>query len=208
MTHSTPQPSDDRPADDGGTKAVPAGAAPAGRRGRLVRLTRQGRTRWVALGLVVLVGGGAAAAAVAVAEHRHEERGGHASFAGEHGRGDGPKGGRADGRPQAHGRREGRGAEDGAPGWGRPGREGGGAKAAAPVPLPALPAPQAVDKAAGAVSGGKVESLRVVVEQGGASAWDAVVLGPDGVRHDVTLSGSDGTVTGNTVLEKGPRAPR
>lgn len=76
------------------------------------------------------------------------------------------------------------------------------------APLPSLPATQAVDKAAGAVSGGKVESLRVVVEQGGASAWDAVVLGPDGVRHDVTLSGSDGTVTGNSVREKGPKAPR
>ncbi|MFC6982391.1 hypothetical protein [Streptomyces cirratus] len=189
-------------------------AAPAGRRGRLVRLTRQGRTRWVALGLVVLVGGGAAAAAVAVAEHRHEEREGHASFAGEHGHGEGPKGGRTDGRRETDGRTGGRGTEHGAPGWGRPGRAGG-AEAAAPAPLPALPAPQAVDKAAGAVSGGKVESLRVVVEQGGASAWDAVVLGPDGVRHDVTLSGSDGTVTGNTVLEKGdaavekgPKAPR
>ncbi|WP_329200628.1 MULTISPECIES: hypothetical protein [unclassified Streptomyces] len=206
MTQSTPQPSDDRPADAGEAKAVPADASPAGRRGRLVRLTRQGRTRGVALGLVVLVGG--AAAAVAVAEHRHEEREGHASFAREHGRGDGPKAGRAQAGPHADGPRGGRGTEDGAPGWRRPGREGGGAKPAAPAPLPSLPATQAVDKAAGAVSGGKVESLRVVVEQGGASAWDAVVLGPDGVRHDVTLSGSDGTVTGNSVREKGPKAPR
>ncbi|MGW7100929.1 hypothetical protein [Streptomyces sp. NPDC054838] len=207
MTQSTPQPPE-HPADAGGTKAVPVDA-PA-RRGRLGRLTRQGRTRWVALGLVVLVGGGAAAA-VAVAEHRHEAHEGHPAFAGGHGRGDGPKGGRAHGGPQAFGRQDGEDGEDGGPGRFRPGREfsgGAGARAAAPAQLPALPAGQAADKAAGAVSGGKVESLRVVVEQGGASAWEAVVLGPDGVRHDVTLSGSDGTVTGNTVLDKGPKAPR
>jgi hypothetical protein len=54
-------------------------------------------------------------------------------------------------------------------------------------------------KAAAAVAGGRVESLRVVGQQGGGSAWLAVVIGPDGVRHDVTLSGADGAVTGNTV---------
>ncbi|MEU6890351.1 hypothetical protein ABZ934_00855 [Streptomyces sp. NPDC046557] len=208
MTQSTPQPSD-HPTDAGETKAVPVGdAATAGRRGRFVRVTRQGRTRWVALGLVVLVGGGGAAAAVAVAEHHHEAREEHPAAASEHERGDGPKGGRADGEPHAFGRQDGR---DDAPGRMRPGRGfpgGDGAKAVAPAPLPALAATQAADKAAAAVSGGKVESLRVVVEQGGASAWDAVVLGPDGVRHDVTLSGGDGTVTGNTVLEKGPNASR
>ncbi|MFJ6722991.1 MULTISPECIES: hypothetical protein [unclassified Streptomyces] len=201
MTQSTPQPPG-HPADAGETKAVAAG-----RRGRFVRLTRRGRTRWVALGLVVLVGGGAAAAAVAVAEHRHEAREGHPAFAAGHERGDGPKGGRGDGKSHAFGRHEG----DGAPGRARNGRGFPGADGAgtvAPAPLPALAASQAADKAAQAVSGGKVQSLRVVVEQGGASAWEAVVLGPDGVRHDVTLSGSDGTVTGNTVLEKGVKAPR
>ncbi|MFD7162896.1 hypothetical protein [Streptomyces violascens] len=78
----------------------------------------------------------------------------------------------------------------------------------APAPLPALPAAQAVDKATGAVSGGKVESLRVVAQQGGGSAWQAVVLGPDGVRHAVTLAGVDGTVTSNTAAEQGPETTR
>lgn len=80
-------------------------------------------------------------------------------------------------------------------------RTGSGAAAA-------LPAAQAVDKAAGAVSGGKVESLRVVAQQGGGSAWQAVVLGPDGVRHAVTLAGADGTVTGNTVADQGRESTR
>lgn len=203
MTQSTPQPPD-HPADAGETKAVPAAAV--GRRGRFVRLTRRGRTRWVTLGLVVLVGGGAAAA-VAVAEHRHEAGEGHAAFGAGHERGDGPEGGRGEGKSHAFGRHDG----GGEPGRARSGRGfpgAGGAEAVAPAPLPALAASQAADKATQAVSGGKVESLRVVVEQGGASAWEAVVLGPDGVRHDVTLSGSDGTPTGNTVLEKGVKTRR
>lgn len=50
------------------------------------------------------------------------------------------------------------------------------------------------------MEGGKVESLRAVAQEGGGSAWRAVVIGPDGVRHAVTVSGTDGTVTGNTVL--------
>ncbi|MCT9094076.1 hypothetical protein N4G70_35275 [Streptomyces sp. ASQP_92] len=78
----------------------------------------------------------------------------------------------------------------------------------APAPLPALPAAQAVDKAAGAVSGGKVESLLVVTQQGDGSAWQAVVLGPDGVRHAVTLAGTDGTATSNTVAVRGPETTR
>ncbi|MER5808310.1 hypothetical protein ABT143_08980 [Streptomyces sp. NPDC002033] len=48
--------------------------------------------------------------------------------------------------------------------------------------------------------GGKVESLRAVAQEGGGGAWRAVVLGQDGVRHAVIVSGADGTITGNTPL--------
>ena len=78
-----------------------------------------------------------------------------------------------------------------------PGAVGG---SAAPAPLPSLAADQAVPKAEAAVTGGKVESLTAVPEQGGGSAWQAVVLGPDGVRHLVTLDGASGGVTSNTAL--------
>ncbi|MFI6684164.1 hypothetical protein [Streptomyces sp. NPDC050485] len=192
MTQSNPQPSE-HPAGPGEEAAGPTGKA-AGRRGRFTRLTRQGRTRWVALALVVLIGGGAAAAAVA--EHHHEERAGGRFAAEGRGHRDGPE---MDGRAGAKKARE-----------AGPGRwdSAAGGLAQAPAPLPALPAAQAVDKAAGAVSGGKVESLRVVAQQGGGSAWQAVVLGPDGVRHAVTLAGADGTVTSNTVAEQGPETAR
>ncbi|MFI6054691.1 hypothetical protein ACIBCO_31975 [Streptomyces violascens] len=193
MTQSNPQPPE-HPEGPGEEAAGTTGKA-AGRRGRLARLTRQGRTRWVALGLaVVLIGGGAAA--VAVAEHHHEERdGGRYATEGPHRHG-GPE---KDGRDGAKKERE-----AGQDRWG----SATGGLMQAPVPLPALTAAQAVDKATGAVSGGKVESLRVVAQQGGGSAWQAVVLGPDGVRHTVTLAGADGTVTSNTVAEQSPEAGR
>ncbi|MEY9877788.1 hypothetical protein ABH931_007312 [Streptacidiphilus sp. MAP12-33] len=69
----------------------------------------------------------------------------------------------------------------------------------APAPLPSLSADQAVAKAEAAVTGGKVESLTDVPEQGGGSAWQAVVVGPDGVHHLVTLDGATGAVTSNSV---------
>ncbi|MEV8524278.1 hypothetical protein AB0451_08970 [Streptomyces sp. NPDC052000] len=192
MTQFNPQPPE-HPVGPGEEAAGPTGKA-AGRRGRFTRLTRQGRMRWVALGLVVLIGGGAAAAAVA--EHHHEERaGGRYAAEGRDHRG-GPE---TDGRHGAKKMRE--------AGQDRQG-SAAGSLAQAPAPLPALPAAQAVDKATGAVSGGKVESLRVVAQQGGGSAWQAVVLGPDGVRHSVTLAGADGTVTSNTVAEYGPVTAR
>ncbi|MFI5672511.1 hypothetical protein [Streptomyces sp. NPDC051704] len=216
MTQTSPQPAEP-PADPGGAKTAsdPAGAA-AGRRGRLVRLAREGRTRWVALGAVVVIGGGLAA--VAAAEHGHGEhvRGGFAAKVRAHGpreRGaegwTGPLPHRG-GEPEVvDGDRDfpggGKGATGRGPGGG--GRAGGSAKGA-PVPLPALAAAQAVEKATAAVEGGKLESLRAVPQQGGGSAWLAVVLGTDGVRHAVTLAGSDGTVTGNTVLGQGPAGPR
>ncbi|MGP9017065.1 hypothetical protein ACT1U9_01475 [Streptomyces sp. BR1] len=195
MTQSNPQPSEG-PAGPGEAAADTTGKA-AARRGRFVRLTRQGRTRWVVLGVVVLLGAGGVAAAVA--EHHHEgHRGGYAAEARGH---HGERG--ADGRGQKmRGERPG-----GGQGWGRMGHgPAGGGFGQAPAPLPALTAAQAVDKAAATVSGGKVEALRVVAQQGGGSAWQAVVLGPDGVRHEVTLAGADGTVTSNTVVGGAPAA--
>ncbi|WP_330334354.1 hypothetical protein OHS33_34480 [Streptomyces sp. NBC_00536] len=177
--------------------------------GRLV--PRRRGARWAAVGAaVVLVGGGAAAAAVVERHHEHEGKlsvsradsdheNGQNGEHGENGDGRGPGGhggkdGRRGGKPGEMQQRGERGYGAGAGAW-----NGKGLKAA-PAPLPALPLSQAADKAAAAVTGGKVESLRVVGQDGGGSAWLAVVIGPDGVRHSVTVSGADGTVTGNTVM--------
>ncbi|WP_030295793.1 hypothetical protein [Streptomyces katrae] len=211
MTQSSPQPPEP-PAGPGEAKAdATAAGTAAGRRGRLVRLAREGRTRWVALGLVVLIGGGAVAVAAAEHGHREHVRGGFAAKVREHGRAgkpaDGPAGPmgpklRKGGEPEVV---DGdRGLPGRPPGGRGPGGRADGAAKGAPVPLPALPAAQAVEKATAAVEGGKLEALRAVAQQGGGSAWLAVVLGPDGVRHAVTLAGADGTVTGNTVVGKGP----
>lgn len=190
----------------------PGDTAKAGSRrrvdlGRMV--PRRKGARWAALGAAVVVVGGVAVA-VAVEEHHHDrmagprftwsdredgKRGGPAA-GGEHG-------GRAFAGPDHLKHPEGlkklkelkemrgaaphRGGEEGPEGLAK----------AAPAPLPSLAVGQAADKAAGAVEGGKVESIRVVAQEGGGSAWLAVVLGPDGVRHAVTVSGTDGTVTGN-----------
>lgn len=156
-----------------------------GRAGRWVR----GRSaRWVAAGAAVLVIGGGAAAAVA--HHHHEGEEGH---------------GHGHGRTAAA---DGRGWHDGRDGWGkrhnRDGREGrqetGRDVHAAPAPLPSTSAADALTKASSAVSGGKVESLSPVAEQGGGRGWRVVVLGPDGVRHAVTIDGAGDTITGSTVL--------
>ncbi|MFD8413634.1 hypothetical protein ACFV2Q_17990 [Streptomyces sp. NPDC059650] len=204
MTQSSPQPAES-PTEADETKAGAAAAS----RGRVARLVREGRTRWVALGVVAAVGGGAAAVAVAAGHDHHREHA-RAKFAAEarahHGRGEGPVDG-------PFGQKRFKGGEppmvDGERGWPvpglKPGRGEGGGSAKAPVPLPALPAAQAVEKAAAAVEGGKVEALRAVPQEGGKSAWLAVVIGPDGVRHAVTLNGEDGTVTGNTVRGTSPR---
>ncbi|MET9962482.1 hypothetical protein ABZ128_26035 [Streptomyces sp. NPDC006326] len=207
MTQSSPQPPE--PAVGPDDAKAGANADAVDRRGRLVRLAREGRTRWVALGLVVLVGGGAVA--VAAAEHDHGRREhARARLAAEgrgHHRGELP----FDGRTGPKHSKEGKPGA-GVPGWPDKAGPGAGSRAGgarkAPVALPALPAAQALEKAVAAVSGGKAEALRVVPQEGGGSAWQAVVLGPDGVRHAVTLSGEDGTVTGNTpVTGKGPRSP-
>lgn len=158
-----------------------------GRAGRWVR----GRSkRWVVVGAAAVVLGGAAAA-VAV-HHEHEGHGdGRKWAAGEHERYDGQD---QPGGPDQRGGRHGH--------QGREDRTGADSRteAGAPAPLPATDAAEAVAKASAAVSGGKVESLTPVGEQGGGRAWRAVVLGPDGVRHAVTLDGANGTITGNTVL--------
>lgn len=181
--------------------------AVATERPRRVRRWVRGRSvRWVVLGAaVVVLGGGAAAVAVHHGE-RHGE--GHRFAAGEreHGRPDGSEGGR-------HGDGQGEGRGDGW-GGGRHGHHGqaGGDRTrgqagdvtpeGAPAPLPSTDAAEALAKAAAAVSGGKVESLSPVTEQGGGRAWRAVILGPDGVRHAVTVDGASDTVTGNTVLDR------
>ncbi|MFE5626205.1 hypothetical protein ACFQ8S_29610 [Streptomyces virginiae] len=199
----------------------PPGNAPeAGARKRVVlsRLVPRGRrARWVAAGAVVVVVGGGVAA-VAVAEHHHHERADRAPhmLRFDSGHGGGLKRGPQGGAPDDERARKAPGGEDGpktrerfghpdAPGLpGAPGRfegrAGSGRGAQAPAPLPSLSIGDAAAKAAAAVSGGKVESLRAVAQDGGGSAWLAVVLGPDGVRHAVTVSGTDGTITGNTAL--------
>lgn len=170
-----------------------------GARARLARLVPRSRgARWAALGAaVVIVGGGAAV----VAEHHHESENRGGGYSAED---------RQGGHGQGHGQHQGKGRSRGeGQGKGEEGRRHGGpgtgdANTAhdAPAPLPALPAAQAAEKAAAAVPGGKVESLEVVGQQGGGSAWLAVVLGTDGVRHEVTLAGADGAVTGNTVTAR------
>lgn len=165
------------------------------------------RSRWVVGGLAaVVVLGGTVLATAAVAHHQGERVGVRAM-------GVGPDGVPALKRMMA-------GPQDGPDGPGQVAlvkggqvvTEGGqvatellpvpGAAGAqlAPAPLPSLAADQAVDKAAAAVAGGKVESLETVPEQGGGSAWQATVLGPDGVRHLVTVDGTSGTVTSNTTV--------
>ncbi|MEU9083458.1 hypothetical protein [Streptomyces sp. NPDC048357] len=203
MSDSVPPPSEQP------ETAPEAGARKRDALGRLVPRTKT--ARWVAAGAaVVVVGGGVAAVAVAERHDGPGDRGPRLVWAEPGGKGGfkhGPqgieppherKGGR--GGPEVSERRAelfGPGAPD-APGV--PGGKGGLHKAA-PAPLPSLAIADAADKAAAAVTGGKVESLRVIAQDGGGSAWLAVVLGPDGVRHAVTVSGSDGAITSNTVID-------
>ncbi|MDQ0312743.1 hypothetical protein J2S46_007299 [Kitasatospora herbaricolor] len=167
-----------------GDRPEPAKAADrtgtgSGRAGRWVR----GRTgRWVAAGAAVIVLGGGAAA---VALHHEGEDRGDRKIAGERERHDGRDRRDGDERGAQH---QGDRAE--------PGRRTN----EVPAPLPSTDAADAVTKASSAVPGGKVESLSPATEQSGGRAWQAVVLGPDGVRHLVTLDGTSGAVTGNTVL--------
>ena len=161
------------------------------------------RSRWVVGGLAaVVVLGGTVLATAAVAHHQGERVGVRAVAVGP----DGVPGfkrmpaGGPDGPGSVVLEKDGRVTKGGqvettvVPG------PGGTAPQLAPAPLPSLAADQAVQKAAAAVAGGKVESLGTVTEQGGGSAWQATVLGPDGVRHLVTVDGTSGTVTSNTTV--------
>ncbi|WP_042387123.1 PepSY domain-containing protein [Streptacidiphilus melanogenes] len=173
---------------------------PARRRGPVRRVVTGRRSRWVVGGVVavVLVGGSAAVTAAVV---HHSD--GHVAVA------VGP-----DGLPglkrviaqQAGGFGGGAVVVKGGqvvavPGPAVPGAAGPlvAGTSVAPAPLPSLSADQAVTKAEAAVSGGKAESLATVPEAGGGTAWQVVVLGPDGVRHLLTLDGASGSVTSNTV---------
>ncbi|MFC4517081.1 hypothetical protein [Streptomyces ehimensis] len=160
-------------------KAAGAGRTRTGS-GRAGRWVRCRSVRWVAAGAAVLVIGGGAAAAVAHHHHEGEEGHGHGhdrrTAAGDRGWHDG-----GDDREDR--------------------KDGGRADHPAPAPLPSTSAADALTKASSAVSGGKVESLKPVTEQGGGRAWRVVVLGADGVRHAVTIDGAGDTITGNTVLD-------
>ncbi|MEU4728396.1 hypothetical protein [Streptomyces sp. NPDC023588] len=174
---------------------APGSGAP--KRAALGRLVPRSRAaRWAAAGAaVVVVGGGAAALAVADHhDHHRADRGPRVHWTVPGHGGAVHEGKRGDLDVQAPPKlREGLGRPDGGAG-----RKGPGAPA--PAPLPSLAIGEAADKAAAAVPGGKVESLRPVAQDGGGSAWLAVVLGQDGVRHAVTVS-ADGTVTGNAPVD-------
>ncbi|WP_405443337.1 hypothetical protein OG373_37925 [Streptomyces avidinii] len=206
MSDSVPPPEQAETAAHAAPPAVPeAGARKSAALGRLVPRGRS--ARWVAAGAaaVVVVG---VVTAVAVAEHHDHhgrvERGPHFAWAGP-----GPEGGLRGGPKNAEPRHErgpgepGRQAAPDAPDApGGPGRHGSGKGAPAPAPIPSLAIGEAAEKAAAAVPGGKVAGLRAVAQDGGGSAWLAVVIGSDGVRHAVTVSGSDGTITSNTTMDR------
>ncbi|MER8187255.1 hypothetical protein [Kitasatospora sp. NPDC094015] len=160
----------------GGPQQETGGTGPVKRR---VGLPGGRRARWLVAGAAAVLVAGAGAAAVAA----HHEGEGHDRKAVAE---DGYRG------PDAQDGRQGRD--------GREVGEDGRGPVPAPAPLPATDAADAVVKASSGVPGGKVESLRPVGEQGGGRAWQAVVVGPDGIRHLVTVDGASDTITGNTVL--------
>ncbi|MFJ2867654.1 hypothetical protein [Kitasatospora sp. NPDC087314] len=189
--------------------------APKRPRAARLRGWAAGRERRIAAGVaaVALIGAGGLTLAVAHEEHGREghramsrAEGGSSDEHGEHGgnsrRGEsGEHGGNAPGEGRAkdgrhHGGGQGRDGEQG-----KNGGQAGADARLAPAPLPSLAASAALEKAQGAVPGGRAESLRRVTQQGGAAAWAVVVVGPDGVRHLVTVDGTSGELTGNTVVD-------
>ncbi|MGW2250991.1 hypothetical protein ACWCXH_12415 [Kitasatospora sp. NPDC001660] len=204
-----------------GAEGVPQPSAKRRRAAARVRAWAAGRERRIMAGVaaVALVGAGGLALAATHGEHgrghhqamnwaedsqdgqdgqdgqgEHGGRGGeHGGFQGEHG-GEARKGGHG-GQGHHHGGRQGDGEQGG--GHGRDGNADG----AAPAPLPSVAASAALEKAQGAVPGGRAESLERVTAQGGTAAWSVVVVGPDGVRHQVTVDGASGELTGNTVVD-------
>ncbi|GAA2238638.1 hypothetical protein GCM10010430_19620 [Kitasatospora cystarginea] len=196
--------------DSAETPATGEAATKASLRDRYLRLPKRRRPRLVALGAAVAVLGVAGVGAAAVVHHGMEHEGGrHGHFAAghEHAGRDGEgkdgesKGGEGKGGGRSHGHDHGWTGQGGQDGAGRDGAGYGGEPAdLAPAPLPAVPADQALAKAVAAVPGGKADTLRAVGQQGGGSAWAVEVLGPDGVRHLVTIDGAAGSVTGNTIV--------
>ncbi|MER7845970.1 hypothetical protein ABTZ03_18690 [Kitasatospora sp. NPDC096077] len=155
---------------------------PRRRRVQRLRAWTGGRERRVTAGLVTVALLGAGGLAVAVAAHEGYGERGHREAAAL--AGDGAGYGAGHGHRQGHGRGHGNGPGDGG----------------APAALPAVAASAALEKAQAAVPGGRVDSLRRVGEQGGGTAWAVTVVGPDGVRHLVTVDGSGGQLTSNTVV--------
>ncbi|MFJ8472397.1 hypothetical protein [Kitasatospora sp. NPDC094011] len=155
---------------------------PRRRRVQRLRAWTGGRERRVAAGLVTVALLGAGGLAVAVAAHEGYGERGHREAAALAGDGAGYGAGHGHRQGQGHGRGHGNG-------------DGG-----APAALPAVAASAALEKAQAAVPGGRVESLRRVGEQGGGAAWAVTVVGPDGVRHLVTVDGSGGQLTSNAVV--------
>ncbi|WP_406475522.1 PepSY domain-containing protein [Streptomyces sp. NBC_01615] len=193
-------------------------------RGRLPRLPQLRRSRKVALGVAVVLLGGAAVGAVAIADHDHgdkNDRGHIAANRDQKGGGNGEYRGRGEGRGEDAGRNDGskanrnnknndngQSSDDGqsSDNSNNSDNSQSGQGSVAPAPLPAVSAAKAIEAAGKAVPGGKPDALRVVVQQGGGSAWEVEVLGTDGVRHLVTLDGATGAVTGNTVASTTPAA--
>ncbi|MFJ9607420.1 hypothetical protein ACIRS1_13895 [Kitasatospora sp. NPDC101176] len=197
---------------------------PAPKRSRAARLRgwASGQEKRIAAGVaaVALVGAGAVVVSVA---HEGMARGHHGALDRA---GDGPvgKGPWSHGGQGGNGRGENRRGDEGGShdhgdrggdehragagrhhgggqGEGRGDRPGADAGRPAPAPLPSLAASAALDKAQAAVPGGRAESLNRVTAQGGSAAWAVVVVGPDGVRHRVTVDGTSGELTGNTVVD-------
>ncbi|MFJ6833175.1 PepSY domain-containing protein [Streptomyces sp. NPDC091209] len=171
-------------------------------RKRLPRLPKLGRSRWLALGVGVVLLGGAVVGAAAVAEHDRGERGDRMRVEAVPGwKGGGERRVRGEGGFKIEDSRTRQNSESGQD-------DQNGESGLAPAPVPAVSAAKAIDAAGKAVPGGKPDALRVVVQQGGGSGWEVEVLGTDGVRHLVTLDGATGTVTGNTVASAAQTAGR
>ncbi|MFD8081643.1 hypothetical protein ACFV4F_08090 [Kitasatospora sp. NPDC059722] len=189
------------------------------RRVARVRAWAAGQERRIAAGVaaVALVGaaGGVALTVVHDGHGRDQERAmswsedgsGDQGDQGEHG-GEARKGGHGEHGAQGHRHHGGEQGSDDRNGRDGEGRDGNGQSAegqdgragGAPAPLPSVAASAALEKAQGAVPGGRAESLQRVTAQGGTAAWSVVVIGQDGVRHRVTVDGASGELTGNTVV--------
>ncbi|MFD9724570.1 hypothetical protein [Streptomyces sp. NPDC059072] len=201
MSESFPPPPEQQPhPEPEQTAQFEQPAAEPAKSAGAARLVPRGKgARWAAIGAAVVLVSGGTAALTALAVSGHHRDGHPVRFEVREGGPQGPhkagpEGMGKGGRPEGMGKHR-----EGLPGG--PGEHGaGGLKKAAPAPLPSPPIGEAVEKAAAAVTGGKVEGIRVVGQEGGGSAWRAVVVGPDGVRHAVTVSGTDGAITGNVVL--------